>query len=812
MNSLRDDLRYGLRQMLKSPGFATVAIVTLALAIGANTAVFSVVDAVMLRPLPYAHPERLVHALSLNRSTGRTTGMSYPDFFDYRSQNHTLEHLVSYHDTTFTLVSGAQPRQVIAEITSWDLLPTLGVNPQLGRGFNSAEEKRGSHVVLISHALWQSQFEGDPSIVGRSINLDGELYAVIGVMPPGFLFPVTDPKTGIWTTLGADDDPVDPHPLTGNRGSHFLRMIGRLKQESSTRLAEQDLNVIAANLTKQYPATNTTHDGARVQSALSSIVGDSETPLLIVLGAVGLVLLIACGNIANLLLARMRERQREFAMRAALGAGRLRLIRQLLIESTLLSAIGGLAGCGLAYLCTPAMLSLIGDSVPRAADAGVDLRVLSFAMMVAFAAGIIFGIVPALTASRTDLVSDLKESGRMEVSGRDRLRSSLIVGQVALGLMLTAGAALLVTSFLHLRHTDVGFNPDHLLTLFFETPDAQYRDTRQQFYRQYFDRVRALPGVKSAAGVMILPMTGDMATVAFENPEHPVPEGQECSAATSPVTPEYFNTMGIPLLDGRNFTERDDLKSALVMMVNRAFVDKFFPGENVLGKKLAPGVSTGPDGKRPWREIVGVVGNVRFTPTDREVRPAMYMPADQLPKWCCLYTVVRSSVDPLSLEHSIQQVVASLDKNIPVTEVHTMDDLASQQLAEPRFAMTLMGAFAALAVLLTVVGLYGVMMYAVTRRTREIGVRMALGAQRVAVLGLILRDAGRLLALGVGIGIAATLLSSSVLSSMLYGTGSRNPLVMALVSVAMVLAGLLAAYLPALRAASIQPMDALRSE
>ena len=812
MNTLRDDLRYGIRQMRKSPGFAVVAIITLALAIGANTAVFSVVDAVMLRPLPYDHPERLVQVGSLNKATGQISGMSYPDFFDFRSQNRTLDHLVAFHGTDFTLISGAEPQQVDAEVTSWDLVPTLGISPELGRGFTSAEEKRGSRVVLISHALWRSQFAGDASILGRSINLSGDLYIIIGVMPPSFRFPVTEPKVGIWTTLAVDNDLADPHPATANRGSHFLSMIGRLKDGATVPQADQDLNAIAANLTKQYPATNTRHNGARAESALSFVVGKSQTPLLILLGAVGMVLLIACGNIANLLLARMRERQREFAMRAALGAGRLRLVRQLLIESALLSVLGGLAGCGLAYLCTPAMLSLIGDSVPRAADAGVDLRVLLFAMAVAFAAGIVFGIVPALTASRTDLVSDLRESGRMDISARDRLRSALIVGQVAAGLMLTAGAALLVTSFLHLRHTDFGFKTDHLLTLSFETPDAQYRDTRQSFYRAYFDRIRALPGVKSAAGTMLLPMTDDMATVAFENPEHPAPEGQESSAATSPVTPQYFSTIGIPLLEGRDFAERDDIKSPLVMIVNRAFADKFFPGEDVVGKKLAPGVSTGPDGKRPLREIVGVVGNVRLRPTDREVRPAMYVPADQVPHWCCLYTIVRSSVEPLSQEHSIREVVASLDKNIPVTEVHTMEDLTNRQLAQPRFAMTLLGAFAALAVVLTVVGLYGVMMYAVTRRTREIGLRMALGAQRVAVMGLVLRDAGRLLVLGVAIGIAGTLLSASALSSMLYGTGSRNPLLMITVSNAIVVAGLLAAYLPALRAASVEPMEALRSE
>ena len=353
---------------------------------------------------------------------------------------------------------------------------------------------------MISHSLWQSQFGSDPSIIGRSVNLSGELYTVIGVMPASFRFPVTAPQIGIWTTLAVDDDASTPQPETQNRGGHFLNAIGRLKPGATLEQASQDLHAIAANLLKQYPATNTKHDEARAVSALSALVGTTRTALLIVFGAVALVLLIACGTIANLLLARMRERQRELAMRSALGAGRARIIRQLLIESVILSAIGGLAGCGLAYLCTPAMLSLIGDSVPRAADAGVDLRVLGFAIGVACAAGIVFGIVPALTASRTDLMTNLKEGARTEMPGHDRLRSSLIVGQVALGLVLTACAGLLITSFLNLRHAEVGFDSDHLLTLFFETPDTKYRETRPQFYRNYFDQVRALPGVVSASG------------------------------------------------------------------------------------------------------------------------------------------------------------------------------------------------------------------------------------------------------------------------------------------------------------------------
>jgi predicted permease len=542
------------------------------------------------------------------------------------------------------------------------------------------------------------------------------------------------------------------------------------------------------------------------------LIGNARSVLLVVLGAVALVLLIACGNIANLLLARMRERQREIAVRSAMGAGRKRIIRQLLAESLALGAVGGLAGCGLAFVCTPVILSLIGDSVPRAANAGVDLRVLSFAVFVSFAAGLIFGIVPAIAASRTELISTLKEGGRSEIIGRDWLRSSLIVGQVALGLVLTAGAGLLITSFTNLLHTDEGFNPDHLTTLFFETPDAHYKDTRSQFYHEYFDQLRALPGVQSAAGGMILPMTSDSAVISFEDPEHPVPEAVQPGADLSPITPEYFRTMQIPLLEGRDFSERDYMKSLPVMIVNQAFAKKFFPGEDVLGKKLKPGASDGTPGGPPWREIVGVAGDIRLGATQREMRPAMYLPASQLNTWCCLYSVVRTSLAPSSLEASVQRIVSSMDKDIPVTQVRTMNELMFSELSQPRFATILLSTFAGLAVVLTIVGLYGVMTYAVSRRTREIGVRMALGAQRGSVLAMVLRDAAILLGAGIVIGIAAALLSASVLQDMLYGTGSRNPVVLALVCLAIALAGIAAAYVPAFRAAKVDPMVALRYE
>lgn len=584
LTGMMQDLRYALRQLRKNPAFAAVAMITLALGIGANTAVFSVVDAVMLRPLPYEHPESLIEAQSISSQNPEADSISYPDFFDWRAQNKTLEHLVSYHDNLLTLTGLERPIQVDAEVVSWDLLPALGVRPEIGRGFAPEEEKTGSRVALISHSLWISQFSSDKGVVGRAVRLSGDLYTIVGVMPSAFRFPVARPTNDVWITLAADDDPGDSTPMLKNRGAHFLNVFGRLKPNTTIAQASLDLNAIALNLSKTYPNTNTRHDSARAVKAVDALLGESRTALLVILGSVALVLLIACGNIANLLLARMRERQREMALRSALGAGKRRIVRQLLAESLVLSVCGGLAGCAMAFFCTPAILALIGDSLPRAADAGVDLRVLGFAIGLSFVAGIVFGIVPALAGSRTDLVSTLKEGGRSEIFGRDWLRSSLIVGQVALGLTLTAAAGLLITSFSRLLHADDGFNPNHLTTMFFETPDVRYKDSRPQFYREYFDQLRALPGVQTAAGVMILPMTNDGATISFEDPEHPVPESRRPVADLTPITPKYFETMQIPLLDGRDFSEHDDMNSEQVMMVNRAFAQKFFPEKTFWGK------------------------------------------------------------------------------------------------------------------------------------------------------------------------------------------------------------------------------------
>ncbi len=524
------------------------------------------------------------------------------------------------------------------------------------------------------------------------------------------------------------------------------------------------------------------------------------------------MLLVACGNIANLMLARMQERRREIAMRAALGGGRSQIIRQLLVESLVLSAAGGLAGCCLAFACTPAMLSLIGDSIPRAADASVDLRILAFVAGISCLAGLLFGIIPAITASRVELMLSLKEGAITEAAGRDWLRGALVIGQVALGLVLATSAGLLITSFLHLRRTDEGFNPDHLLTFSFETPDARYKDARPEFYREYSSRLRALPGVRSTAGVMVMPMTADNADISFEDPEHPAPEGHRAGADVTVVTPDYFKTMQIPLLQGRDISDRDVMTSPQVMIVDQAFAQKFFPGENVVGERIKPGAANGPGEGLEWREIVGVVGSVRLSATQRAMRPEMYLPSAQLSQWCCLHSVLRTAVEPRSLARTARRLVASMDKEIPVINVHSHAGTDVPELAGPRFTTVLLGVFAALSVMLTVVGLYGVMTYSVSRRTREIGIRMALGAQRRQVLNKVLREAGAMLAIGIVIGVLASLVSASLFTSMLYGTGARNPMVLALVSGIAAIAGLIAAFLPARRAASVDPMQALRAD
>lgn len=804
------DVRFGMRMLAKRPGLSAAMVAALGLGIGANTAVFSIVDAVLLRPLAYAHPEQLVEVRTQHLEGGAQDGaVSYPDFFDWRAQSQSFAELVSYHEASLTLTGVEQPAHLDGEVVSWNLVPMLGVQPEKGTGFRPEDEKSGTRVVLISHALWVSHFGSNPNIAGSVIHLSGEAYTIAGVMPDTFRFPADAPQNAFWTTLAVDNDGT-PKSQTANRGDHELAVIGRLKPGVTAAQADAEMKAIATRLAKKYPDTNTQNNSAHVESELTWMLGDTRTLLLVILGAVGLVLLIACGNVGSLLLVRSRERAREMAMRSALGANRARLVRQLLVESLMLGLTGGVAGCVLAFVSTPAVLRLIGNSVPRATDAGVNLPVLGFALVVSLVSGLLFGLIPAVASARGDLLSPLKEGGRSETGGPQRLGSMVIVCQLALGIILTSGAGLLVASYAHLAHADEGFKTDHLLTYKFETPDSRYANSRPEFYRQYLERLRALPGVEGAGGSLVLPMADNSIHISFENPERPLPKGQLESARMDLVSSGYFRTMGIPLLAGRDFSDTDTVNAPQVMIVSQGFVGKFFHGENVIGKRLKPGA--GNNGPPVWREIVGVVGDVRHGAMAKDLDPVYYLAASQFPKWCCMYSVVRTRTEPLSLEPEVKSVVASMDRNVPVTEVRTMQDRIGLELAQPRFAMVLLSAFACLALLLTLVGLYGVMAYSVTRRRREIGVRLALGASRGTVFWMVLVQAAVLLVIGIGLGTAASLASGPVLRDYLYGTGAHNPYVLASVCVLVAVTGLLAAYVPARQAMQVDPSVALRYE
>jgi putative ABC transport system permease protein len=814
MSTLIQDLKFGLRMLTKNPGFTAVAVLTLALGIGASTAVFSVVNTVLLKPLPYADPDRLMTVQSMyTRGAPVPNSLSYPDFFDFRAQNHVFDHLVTFRDTDVVLTGVGQPQQLDGEMVTWDLFPALGIKPQLGRGFLQSEEAAGNHVVVLSHGLWQRQFGGDPAIVGRTITLDRKPYTVVGVASAGFVFPANEPNIQLWTTIATDrESPTGDQPITEQRGAHLLTALGRLKPGVSIEQAHADLDVIVAALAKLYPDSNTNSRGAFVKPALETLVGDSRTPLLILLGAVGLVLLIACANIANLLLARTTAREHEMAVRAAMGASGIRVVRQLLTESLLLAILGGGAGVILAEYALRVVLPLGGQSIPRLAQAGIDGRVLGFSLLLALLTSLIFGMAPALQASKIDLIPSLKEQTRGGTDRHDRVRGMLVIAQVTLGLVLVSGAGLLMASFLNLQKSDLGLKPDHLLTYSFSLPEPPYTSAQEvAFYDQLLDRMRALPGVQSAAGVWPLPLGGNNATVSFNIEERPAPQPSRPSARMAFITPDYFRTAGIPLLKGRFFTERDDQKAPCVLVVNKAFADKYFPGEDVIGKRITPGAN-GPGQKdEPIREIVGVVGSAKLFALDVEPKPIYYFPYKQL-IWEPPVVMLRTAVPPRTLESAIRGQMAALDPLVPVFQVRTMDELLSTQVLEPRFHTLLLGCFAGIALLLTMVGLYGVVAYSVTRRTREIGVRIALGASRSTMLFMVLKRALVQVFIGLVLGLAGALAGGKLLRSMLYGVKPVDPVVLAIACCVIGLTGVLAAYLPARRATKVDPMVALRYE
>lgn len=813
LDVLVQDVRHAIRQLRNAKWFTASAALTLALGIGASTAIFAVLDAVVLRPLPFAQPDRLMAFRSIDRRGGFLTDFSYPTFFDFRSQNRVFEYLVSYRDSRFTLTDSLPAVQVIGEIVSWDLFPLLGVKPVLGRGFLPEEEKAGTHTVILGYSLWKNRFGADPEIPGKHAHINGRIYTVAGVAPRGFRFPLDEPAVQLWTTLSDDATRSEFTPLAEQRGARVIDVIGRLKPGVTPDRARSQMDQIAGALAQLYPDDNKNVAKTSVMPESQRLSTKSRTPLWILFGAVALVLLIACANVANLLLTRSIDRAREFALRTALGATRRALVRQLLTESLLLGLLGIAGGTGIAAAALRFLLPLAGDDVPipRLFDAGIDLRVLGFAVLAALLTSILFSLAPAAHVARVDLTDSLKQGASNIARGHHRLRSALVAGQITLGLVLLVGAELLIASFAHLVRHDPGFRPDHLLTFDIGLSDTKYTTASTiLFSDRLLENLRAIPGVRTAASGMPLPLEGHQMSVSFDIKERQAPPPERPHSDIAIVTPGYFRALGIPLIKGRLFTERDDVSGPRVTVVNEAFAHKYFPGEDAIGKQIESGAANGKEGM-VWREIVGIVGNADQAAMSTEPDPIYYFPYKQL-SWGIGTIVLRTSVPPLSVAPSVRSTLTSLDREAPMFRVRTGEERAAAARTAPRFLMTLMASFAGIALLLTVVGLYGVLSYTVSRRRREIGVRIALGAARREVVGLVLRDAMRLVALGLVLGVAGSIGAQRLLASITFGVRSGDPLFVVVACSAMIVVGLAAAYLPARRAASVDPMQALRTE
>jgi putative ABC transport system permease protein len=812
------DVRYGLRTLYKSPGFTIVAIITLALGIGANTAIFSIVNAVLLRPLPVPEPDRLLFvtsAFSNQKDVERPFAISYPDFLDWRSTAKSFSGIASYHGDSFTLTGLTQPLHINGVSVSGDFFNVIGQRPLLGRGFTRDEEKPGTRVVVLSYHLWESTFHGDKSIIGRTIALDKQGYTVVGVMPAGFVFPLEADPPEVWRTFAADGETTDPKdpPATAQRGAHFLQAVARLKPGASLESAHEEMNLIAGNLAKQYPDTNKKFPSTTVMTELEHLVGRNRTQLVILLVSVAVVLLIACLNVANLLLVRASGRSKEIALRAALGASRMRVVRQMLTESMVLGIAGALLGIPLAWWALKVFIGL-NENMRRIQGAGLDGAVLAFTAAIAVFTSIIFGLVPALRASSPNLNEFMKE-GRSSTGtvSHNRLRGMLVVAETTLGLMLLVIAGLLLRSFHRILSVDPGMNPHNVLTLNFDLPDKAYNEQQQiDFYTQLLSRLREVPGVVSAAAVTPLPLSGSNSIITFEIEGRPVPKSEEPSADIKVVTPEYFHTLNIPIMSGRDFTDHDNNNAPGVVMVNEAFAQRYFPNENPIGKHITPGASN--HGKPQPREIIGIVGNVKSQRLDVEDRTEYYIPDTQL-NFGSMSVCLRTSVEPHSITSSVRNVVASLDRDLPIYDIKTMDEYLAATLTTPRFQSMLLQAFGGLALLLTAVGLYGVISYSVVQRTREIGVRITLGASRGNVVQMVLRSGIKLTLIGIAAGVVLALVVTrfaTSFSSLLFGIKPTDTVTFAAVIGMVAMVSLLACYIPAYRASKVDPMIALRYE
>jgi len=813
MGTFGQDVKYGMRMLLKSPGLSIVATIALALGIGANTAIFSVVNAVLLKPLPFPNSDALMRVYEQDQTRGVLRGAySYPNFFDLREQNHVFEHVAAYHDGDFIMTGRGEPVRISGGVVTADLFSVLGTAPVLGRTFLPNEDKptETGRVVVLSERLFASRFNSDANVLNQQITLDGKQYTIVGVMPHAFEFPIQNEPLDLWTTIA--DDAAGDSPVTAQRGAHFLRVIARLKPGVTESQAQAEVDTIGARLEQQYPDENT-HKGIRVESALKALVGDIRPALLILLGAVACVLLIACANVANLLLARAMTRHKEMAVRSALGASRMRVVRQLLTESVLLSLAGGVLGLVLAVWWSDLLIALGKKDIPRAIQIGLDWRVLGFTLAVSVLTGLVFGLVPALHLSKTQLTESLKE-GRGAGAGarKNRVRGVLVVAELAIAVVLLVGAGLLIQSLWRLQHVNPGLQPENILTFNLSLPDVRYSSEKQvRFYRDLMARIRSLPGVQSASAVMPLPLSGDRMGISFQIEGRPVAPRDEPSADVFVAETNYFRTMGIPIIKGRDFEDRDQHTSTPVVIITEAFARQYFPGEDPVGKRIHPGISTWDDGDSTMREIIGVAGDIRNRALNTEPKPAYYMPQSQLP-FTQLIAVVKSTNDPRALTGTLTREVRALDPELPVFSVKTMEEYISSSVAAPRFNTTLLSIFAAVALVLTIIGLYGVMSYSVAQRTNEIGIRMALGAQTRDVLGLIVKDGMKLVLLGLVLGISGALGLTRLLSSLLFGVTTRDPMTFVAIAALLSVVAILACYIPAWRATRVDPLEALRCE
>ncbi|MBS0659753.1 MAG: ABC transporter permease [Verrucomicrobia bacterium] len=813
------DFRFALRQLAKNPSFAAVAIFALALGIGGNTAIFSVVNAVLLKPLPFVEPERIVAVGSVNLRSGSGQGVdsvSYPDYFDFRSQARSFSALACYYESGFAVANASGAEGARGLVTTADLFPATGVKPLLGRLFTREDEVAGGGPgglkVVLGHAYWQRQFGGREDALGRQLTIDGRVYTVVGVLPALYQFPIQTQAIDFYVTTSVDATPPDVgQPQTAQRGSHRLRAVGRLAPGATVEQAAAELRSIAAALMKQYPETNTNFSATAIPLR-EELIGDVRLALWVLCGAVGCVLLIACVNVANLLLARASARGREIAVRTALGASQGRIVRQLLTESVVLAACGGVLGLLLAYFGARALVAVVPQSIPLATDLSLDVTVLAFTLGIALATGIFFGLVPALQAARSGQALALKTGARGNTSGGHRLRNALVVVEIALALVLLVGAGLLLRSFSHLGKVDPGFRYDRLLTARIGISDTAYPKPENvvQFFDRLLERVRAIPGVRSASTIVPLPLSGSNMTTSVDIEERSLPEGQQATAPVRLASAGYFDTLGIPIVRGRVFDANDTLKTKLVVVVNEKFAQQHYPGQDPIGKRIKPGWSI--EETTPWREIVGVVGNTRHRNLYADYTPEMYLPAAQVPLETALLVVKSETSNPLGLVSAVRAAVAEIDRGVPVNNVRTFDEYLSRSLARPRFNALLLGVFAAVALLLTAVGVYGVMAYSVSQRTGEIGVRMALGAEQGSIFRLIVGEAMTLVALSIGLGLAGAFALTRLLASLLHGVSAWDPLTFSVISLVIAAVAFLACWLPARRAARVNPIEALRAE